>query len=92
MATHSSILAWRIPCTEGPGGLQQWGHKELDTTEHTHTLVSKYMISFWLFMDVKKRLYPWSNIQLSLSVFSKSSLLIVLYSEPADLCLFLLSN
>ena len=22
MATHSSILAWRIPCTEKPGGLQ----------------------------------------------------------------------
>ena len=22
MATHSSVLAWRIPWTEGPGGLQ----------------------------------------------------------------------
>ena len=22
MATHSTILAWRIPWTEGPGGLQ----------------------------------------------------------------------
>ena len=22
MATHSSILAWRIPCTEEPGGLR----------------------------------------------------------------------
>ena len=22
LATHSSILAWRIPCTEEPGGLQ----------------------------------------------------------------------
>ena len=22
MATHSSIMAWRIPCTEEPGGLQ----------------------------------------------------------------------
>ena len=26
MATHSSILAWRIPWTEGPGGLQRVGH------------------------------------------------------------------
>ena len=25
MATHSSILAWRIPCTEEPGGLQSMG-------------------------------------------------------------------
>ena len=33
MATHSSILALRIPWTEEPGGLQSWGHKELDTTE-----------------------------------------------------------
>ena len=33
MATHSSILAWRIPWTEEPGGLQSMGHKELDTTE-----------------------------------------------------------
>ena len=26
MATHSSILAWRIPWTEEPGGLQRVGH------------------------------------------------------------------
>ena len=25
MATHSSTLAWRIPWTEGPGGLQSMG-------------------------------------------------------------------
>jgi len=31
MATHSSILAWRIPWMEEYGGLQQ-GHKESDTT------------------------------------------------------------
>ena len=33
MATHSSILAWRIPWTEELGGLQSMGHKESDTTE-----------------------------------------------------------
>ena len=33
-ATHSSILAWRIPWAEEPGGLYSpWGHKESDTTE-----------------------------------------------------------
>ena len=45
MATHSSILAWRIPWTEEPGGLQSLGSQESDTTErqsartrtHTHT-------------------------------------------------------
>ena len=33
MTTHSSILAWRIPWTEEPGGLQSTGRKESDTTE-----------------------------------------------------------
>ena len=33
MATHSSVLAWRIPWTEAPGGLQSMGCKESDTTE-----------------------------------------------------------
>ena len=33
MATHSSILAWRIPWTEELGGLQSMGRKESDTTE-----------------------------------------------------------
>ena len=36
MATHSSILAWRIPWTETPGGLQSRGHKESDTTVRLH--------------------------------------------------------
>ena len=40
MATHSSLLAWRIPWTEEPEGLQSTGHKESDTTEATyHALV-----------------------------------------------------
>ena len=29
MATHSSILAWRIPCTEEPGGLQSTGSQRV---------------------------------------------------------------
>ena len=34
---HSSILAWRIPWTEEPGGLQSTGSQESDTTEVTST-------------------------------------------------------
>ena len=37
MATHSSILAWRIPVVEEPGGLQSTGAQELDTTEQPNT-------------------------------------------------------
>ena len=33
MATHSSILAWKIPWTEAPGGLQSMGRKESNMTE-----------------------------------------------------------
>ena len=32
MATHSSILAWRIPRTEEPGRLQSMGSQESDMT------------------------------------------------------------
>ena len=35
MATHSNILAWRIPGTEEPGGLLSWDRAESDTTEAT---------------------------------------------------------
>ena len=36
MATHSSIVAWNIPWTEEPGGLQfvgsqSWTHKHINT-------------------------------------------------------------
>ena len=30
MATHSSILAWRIPWTEGPDGLQSMGSQRVE--------------------------------------------------------------
>ena len=42
MATHSSILAQRIPCTEEPTGYSPKGQKESDTTEATeHMLDNK---------------------------------------------------
>ena len=34
MATHSSILAWRISWTEEPGGLQSMGLQESDRSDH----------------------------------------------------------
>ena len=36
MATHSSILAWRIPMDRG--SYSSWGRKELDTTEQLSTI------------------------------------------------------
>ena len=37
VVTHSSILAWRTPWTEEPGGLQSMGSQESDLTEHSQT-------------------------------------------------------
>ena len=42
MATHSSILAWRIPWTEEAGGLQSVGRRELDMAEVT---LQAYLLS-----------------------------------------------
>ena len=36
MATHSSILAWKIPWTEEPGGLQSMGVTKSQTRLSTH--------------------------------------------------------
>ena len=42
MAIHSSVLAWRIPWTEGLVGYNPWGCKESDTTKQlTHTVFIK---------------------------------------------------
>ena len=41
MATHPSILAWKIPWTEEPGGYSPWGHKESDTTERLTLSLSR---------------------------------------------------
>ena len=55
MATHSSILAWRVPWTEEPGGLQsiQWqrvGHDWSDwACTHIFSIFTSYM---WAWKDV----------------------------------------
>ena len=62
MATHSSILAWRIPWTEEPGGYGSRGCKELDVTEQlTHTHIKhlgqpgKWQFPIW---EREKREFP----------------------------------
>ena len=47
LATYSSILAWRIPRTENPGGLQSLGLQRIGfdrvTNTHTHTLTHTFL-------------------------------------------------
>ena len=37
METHSSLLAWRVPCTETPGGLQSMGSQRVRNNYATNT-------------------------------------------------------
>ena len=48
MATHFSILPWKIPWAEESGGLSPWGCKESDRTDHegTHIQEDKGDLSF----------------------------------------------
>ena len=54
MATHSSIIAWRISWTEEPRRLySRWGHKELDTTE--------WLTLFTLSLTLKTAQHSWEG-------------------------------
>ena len=52
MATHSSILAWRIPWTEEPGWLQSMGSQSLGTTEQIYIQQN----DFWVVIVLKNPL------------------------------------
>ena len=55
MATYTSILAWRIPWTQEPGGLQSVGSQRVGhdwatnthTHTHTHTHTQKMALQSW---------------------------------------------
>ena len=50
MATHSSILAWKVPWTEEPGGLQSMGLQSWTRlSTHAHTYIMEN--------NLKKNLY-----------------------------------
>ena len=50
MATHSNILAWKIPCTEKPGRLQSMGSQSQTQltmcNTHTHTQTHTHNMGF----------------------------------------------
>ena len=47
MATHSSIIAWRIPCKEEPGGLQSMGSHRFgqDSVANIHIYIKYPLIT-----------------------------------------------
>ena len=46
MATHSNILAWEIPWTEEPGGLQSVGSQRVDMTQRVNNSNECHRVSF----------------------------------------------
>ena len=51
MATHSSVLAWRIPWIEEPSGLQSTGRQESDTTERLHYSLTLFSFTYWKLIE-----------------------------------------
>ena len=91
MAAHFSILAWEIPWTEEPGGLQSRGGKELDTTKRLNNS-NKNIRSFHTF--AKFSLFPHTqslaitfrlSVSMSLTFFSRFHIQMV----PRGTCLSL---
>ena len=78
MATHYSILAWRIPWTEEPGGLQSHqglqGCKESDTTERL-SLTQVIILQSMCILDIK--LYTLNTYKFYANVISTELLKII---------------
>ena len=68
MATHSSILAWRIPGQRSLAGYSPWGHKEFYTTEwlRIHTPLYTY-IHIYIYIYIYTPLYIYICIHIPFS-------------------------
>ena len=88
MATHSDILAWKIPWTEKPHGLQPLGSQESDMTEQlsTHT-----------YSNSKKKKLTWEKSVKIIFCYSKRMLdsnrkesVLTLHARPVFLATFII--
>ena len=79
MATHSSILAWRIPWTKELGGLQSMGLQESDTTEWLSLLLLQRLYANTMLFDVRNCYWTqvhvpeaqWGQANWSIRVWSR---------------------
>ena len=86
MATHSTILVWKIPWTEEPGGLQSMGSKEVEhdwASEHRMSHKGGLMSIWWLLtLRVSMTQETWFSVQsISLIYFS----FLILYWSLVDI-------
>ena len=83
MATHSSILAWRIPWTEEPGGLQSKRSKESDTAEPPSM---RYVSEGYHHREWKKQ-HIHLHVTFRATVTIQSLSLVEVILHQCDLCL-----
>ena len=78
MATHSTILAWRIPWTEEPGGLQPMGSERV---RHERAPTQACSTTYTIWMTLSKSLYlsepqfassaDWNQLSPGFDIFSR---------------------
>ena len=96
MATRSSILAWRIPGMEEPGGMPSMGHTESDTTEATQQQQRQHWVKGCFYRKVLHSGWTWvSLLDCTLMNLYKQSLISSIsqglhaHLSPSDFLLFL---
>ena len=88
MATHCSILAWKIPWTEEPGGYSPWGYKESNTTERPGTLYVRVSICKLVNLGLKVfKIRSLSRPKIIYTHLSKITLNNYALLPPCELCL-----
>ena len=82
MATHSSILAWEIPCIEEPAGLQSMGSQRVG-----HDLATKsHKLRVWNY-QMYTTIYKIDNKGL---LYSAGNYLVITYNRKAyDKCIYI---
>ena len=72
MATHSSILAWRIPWKEEPGGLQSTGLQRVGHDWVTKQQQQGTVDTKWIWDDIQELLVILGSVMILSSLFFKS--------------------
>ena len=76
MASHSSIIAWKIPWTEESSGLQSVGVTKSRTQLRTHTTNNNQLENLYLYRHIMPNLIP-ANLP-----FLKSALFVMNVTNP----------
>ena len=66
IATHSSVLAWRIPRTEDPGRYSPWGRREFDETKRLSLHFARVLVWLYVFRVEIRRVavFAWRSCSL----------------------------